>query len=42
MTREQFMQKLEILLAPLSREERDILLAGCLMNWYAERRAKHG
>ena len=27
---------------PLSREEREILLAGCLMNWYAERRAKHG
>ena len=28
--------------APLTGEEREILLAGCLMNYYADRRKKHG
>jgi aconitate hydratase len=25
-------------IGPLTKEEREILLAGCLMNWYAEKR----
>ena len=35
-------QPITLHFGPLSREEREILLAGCLMNWYAERRATHG
>jgi aconitate hydratase len=27
-------------IGPLTKQEREILLAGCLMNWYAERRKK--
>ena len=33
-------KQIKLHLAPLTDEEREILLAGCLMNWYAERRKK--